>query len=266
MAIEFARGRQQLTGYPALTIEQDMIAIRLYDTQESADKHHRQGVIRLLKLQLKEQMKQLGKGLPGMTQIALQLRNIGNADDILADAIDAICDRAFIADDDLPRNEKAFNDQKNRARTRLPAVTQGVTRYLSEIASEYVTLLPRLQKHRLGNELQQQLGQLVYKGFLYATPWDQLPHLTRYMRAMGLRMEKQPANPQRDGQRGAEIRDLWQKWETRVQQEQERGEPSTELLRFRWHIEELRVSLFAQELKTPYPVSLKRLLKIWEEL
>ncbi|QOZ84269.1 MULTISPECIES: ATP-dependent RNA helicase HrpA [Chromobacterium] len=265
-SIQFARGRQQLTGYPALTLEQDKVAIRLFDTQLVAERHHRQGVIRLLQLQLKEQMKQLSKGLPGMTQLGLQLRAVANVDELLADAIACICDRAFIGDDALPRNEKAFNDQKTRARTRLPAVIQAVTQYLGQVAAEYGPLSVKMQKHKLGYELQQQLAKLVYKGFLAATPWSQLPHLPRYMRAMGLRMDKQPANPQRDGQRGAEIRDLWQKWETRVAEENEAEGASQALLDFRWQIEELRVSLFAQELKTPYPVSAKRLLKLWSEL
>ncbi|WP_337882248.1 ATP-dependent RNA helicase HrpA [Chromobacterium haemolyticum] len=265
-SIQFARGRQQLTGYPALTLEQDKVAIRLFDTQLVAERHHRQGVIRLLQLQLKEQMKQLSKGLPGMTQLGLQLRAVANVDELLADAIACICDRAFIGDDALPRNEKAFNDQKTRARTRLPAVIQAVTQYLGQVAAEYGPLSVKMQKHKLGYELQQQLAKLVYKGFLAVTPWSQLPHLPRYMRAMGLRMDKQPANPQRDGQRGAEIRDLWQKWETRVAEDNEAEGASQALLDFRWQIEELRVSLFAQELKTPYPVSAKRLLKLWSEL
>lgn len=265
-SIQFARGRQQLTGYPALTLEQDKVAIRLFDTQLVAERHHRQGVIRLLQLQLKEQMKQLSKGLPGMTQLGLQLRAVANVDELLADAIACICDRAFIGDDALPRNEKAFNDQKTRARTRLPAVIQAVTQYLGQVAAEYGPLSVKMQKHKLGYELQQQLAKLVYKGFMAATPWSQLPHLPRYMRAMGLRMDKQPANPQRDGQRGAEIRDLWQKWETRVAEDNEAEGASQALLDFRWQIEELRVSLFAQELKTPYPVSAKRLLKLWSEL
>ena len=178
---------------------------------------------------------------------AALLHALDDVDELLQDAITAICDRAFIGDDDAPRTEKAFNEQKARARTRLPAVTQAVTSYLNQIAAEYQALLPKLQKHRLGHELTQQLGRLLYKGFLTATPWSQLPQLPRYMKAMSLRMDKQPANAQRDGQRGAEIRDLWQKWDARMAEENERGGASLALQLFRWHIEELRVGLFAQE-------------------
>ena len=266
-SIQFARGRQQLTGYPALTLEQDRIALRLFDTELAGERAHRAGVIRLLQRQLKEQMKQLGKGLPGMTQIGLQLRAVANADMLLADAIAAICDRAFIGDDALPRSEKQFNDQKSRARTRLPAVIQAVSQYLAQIGQEYQALGPRLARHRLGQELKQQLDSLIYPGFLAATPWSQLQHLPRYLKAMGLRMDKQPANPQRDGQRGAEIRQVWDQWRARVDAfEAQQDEVPQAVLDFRWQIEELRVSLFAQELKTPYPVSLKRLQKAWAEI
>ncbi|WP_054285293.1 ATP-dependent RNA helicase HrpA [Gulbenkiania mobilis] len=266
-SLQFARGRQQLTGYPALSVEGDRIAIRLFDTPDAAGQAMRGGVVRLLQLQLKEQMKQLSKGLPGMTQIGLQLRAVANVDDLLADAIAAITDRAFIGDDPLPRTEKAFNEQKNRARARLPAVVQAVTQILTQIASEYQALSAKLTRHRLAEELRQQLGRLVYKGFLAATPWEQLPHLPRYLKAMSLRMDKYASNIARDAQRATEVATLWKMWEERVETVRARGElPSPELLAFRWQIEELRVSLFAQELKTPYPVSAKRLMKIWEGL
>ncbi|HJU49568.1 MAG TPA: DUF3418 domain-containing protein, partial [Pseudogulbenkiania sp.] len=97
-------------------------------------------------------------------------------------------------------------------------------------------------------------------------PWSQLPHLPRYLKAMSLRMDKQAANPQRDGQRAAEIRQLWTLWETRLAEAEDKGEATPALHEFRWKIEELRVGLFAQELKTPYPVSFKRLMKEWESI
>ena len=266
-SIQFARGRQQLTGYPALTLEAEgRVALRLYDTELAATRAHRKGVVRLLQLQLKEQVKQLGKGPSGFQQSALQLRALGNADVLLDDVLACICDRAFVGDDALPRSEKAFNEQKARARARLPAVTQAVMGYLAQVAAEYPPLAARIAKHKLGWELKGQLDALVYPGFLAATPWAQLPHLTRYLKAMGLRMDKQVTSPQRDGQRAAEIRELWQRYEARVAADSETGEASAELLAFRWQIEELRVSLFAQELKTPYPVSLKRLQKVWDAL
>ena len=118
-SIKFARGKQQLTGYLGLQKEKDgRIALRLFDTTEAAEQAHRQGVIELMKLQLKEQVKDLNKGIQGFTQAAMLLKHI-NADTLRDDLTQAVCDRAFIGEDELPRNEKAFKEQIKRARSRL---------------------------------------------------------------------------------------------------------------------------------------------------
>ena len=254
--IQFARGRQQLTGYPALAVEGERVAIRLFDTELAADASHRQGVIRLLQLQLKEQMKQLQKGWPELTQTALLLRGVINREALLADAITAICDRALVGEDVLPRDERAFEEQKTRARARLPAVKQAVATLCVDIAGEYQKVAQSLEKHPLASALREQLQTLIYQGFLSATPWPQLAELPRYLRAMGLRMDKYRNNPARDQKHAADIQRLWREWESAVAQQQ--GMASLGLLAVRWQLEELRVSLFAQELKTPYPVSVKR--------
>ena len=265
--LKFARNRQQLTGFPALAVEDDRVALRLFDTARTADAAMRGGVIRLLQYALKEQIKQLNKGLPGnFTQTAMLLRNLGHADGLLADAIAAICDRAFIGEDPLPRTEKAFNEQNKRARARLPAVSEAVSRYLADIAAEYQKTLNQAERHKLGPALRAEIGQLVYPGFLAATPWDKLAHLSRYLKAKQLRMDKYAANPSRDGQRGAEIAQLYKQWEAKLAEAEALEGASQGLKDFRWLIEELRVSLFAQELKTPFPVSLKRLQKAWGEI
>lgn len=267
LSIQFSRGHQQLTGYPALKQENNHLALRLFDTPDTAYQAHRCGVMALLQQQLKEPLKQLSKGLPGFTPISLTLRSIMSAETLLADAITAICDRAFIGDDELPRTERAFNEQKARARTRIPAVTQAMTQILSKTAAEYQALLPKLTNHRLRHEIHAQLDTLVYRGFLSATPWTHLAHLPRYLQAIARRLDKYAMNPQRDEQYARSLRELWTMWHARIEQEKAQGRPLPEaLLAFRWHIEELRVSLFAQELKTPYPVSVKRLQKIWSEL
>lgn len=265
-SIKFARGRQQLEGFPALCCEDERIALRLFDTAQAAESAHRRGVICLLQRELKEHMKQMQKGLPGFTQIALQLRGVANADALLDDAIQCICDRAFIGEDALPRSKKAFDEQKKRARTRLPAVTQAVTQMLNAIAAEYPKTVQMAERHKLGPKLAIELRELVYPGFLLATPWSQLPQLPRYLKAKQLRMEKYAANSQRDGQRGAEVTALWNRWADKVAELDARDGAPERLRDYRWQIEELRVSLFAQELKTPYPVSVKRLEKSWQEL
>lgn len=266
-SIKFARGKQQLTGYLGLQKEKDgRIALRLFDTSAAAEQAHRLGVIELMKLQLKEQVKDLNKGIQGFTQAAMLLKHI-NADTLRDDLTQAVCDRAFIGEDELPRNEKAFKEQIKRARSRLPAVKEALSRYLQETAAAYTELNGKLGKHPLTHLLRQRLQTLLAAGFATHTPWAQWPRLPIYLKAMTLRLEKYSSNPARDAAREADIQELEQMWQEKTDGLVKQGQPvSDDLAAFKWMIEELRVSLFAQELKTPYPVSVKRLLKEWEGL
>ena len=266
-SIKFARGKQQLTGYLGLQKEKDgRIALRLFDTNEAAEQAHRQGVIELMKLQLKEQVKDLNKGIQGFTQAAMLLKHI-NADTLRDDLTQAVCDRAFIGEDELPRNEKAFKEQIKRARSRLPAVKEALSRYLQETAAAYAELNGKLGKHPLTHLMRQRLQTLLAPGFASHTPWAQWPRLPIYLKAMTLRLEKYSSNPARDAAREADIQELEQMWQEKTDGLVKQGHPvSDDLAAFKWMIEELRVSLFAQELRTPYPVSVKRLLKEWERI
>ena len=266
-SIKFARGKQQLTGYLGLQKEKDgRIALRLFDTSAAAEQAHRLGVIELMKLQLKEQVKDLNKGIQGFTQAAMLLKHI-NADTLRDDLTQAVCDRAFIGEDELPRNEKAFKEQIKRARSRLPAVKEALSRYLQETAAAYAELNGKLGKHPLTHLMRQRLQTLLAAGFATRTPWAQWPRLPIYLKAMTLRLEKYSSNPARDAAREADIQELEQMWQEKTDGLVKQGQPiSDDLAAFKWMIEELRVSLFAQELKTPYPVSVKRLLKEWESL
>ena len=266
-SIKFARDKQQLTGYLGLQKEKDgRIALRLFDTSAAAEQAHRLGVIELMKLQLKEQVKDLNKGIQGFTQAAMLLRHI-NADTLRDDLTQAVCDRAFIGEDELPRNEKAFKEQIKRARSRLPAVKEALSRYLQETAAAYAELNGKLGKHPLTLLIRQRLQTLLAAGFATRTPWAQWPRLPIYLKAMTLRLEKYSGNPARDAAREADIQELEQMWQEKTDSLIKQGLPvSDDLAAFKWMIEELRVSLFAQELKTPYPVSVKRLMKEWEKL
>jgi ATP-dependent helicase HrpA len=224
-----------------------------------------------MRFALKEQTRQLERGLRGFEQAALQLRTIGALDALREDLLAAIADRAFIGDDALPRTAKEFEAQLKRARTRLPAVSEGACRLYSTIAEEYQRLAQRLNAargplSRLATELRAQLSRLIYKGCFSATPWNRLADLPRYLRATQLRLDKFSANPERDAKHAAAVAGFWTRYEERLEKQKKAGTVDPRLEEFRWHIEELRVSLFAQELKTPYPVSFKRLDRIWNAI
>ncbi|HSI24192.1 MAG TPA: ATP-dependent RNA helicase HrpA [Methylotenera sp.] len=269
--LSFERDGLKVTGYPALEDNEDSISVKLFDTEREAVVNHRKGVCRLMRFELKEQMKQLEKSLPNFNQYALLLRNVMSPDDLREDMLTAIADRAFIGEDELPRTNADFMKLKQRARTRLPAVTQAVVRQVQLAATEYQLLTAQQAKmpatvNRLKRDVEQQSGLLVYKNCFHQTPWEQLQNVPRYLKALRLRIEKQPANPDRDGKNAASVGLLWQKWVEEVEKQRQLDKLNDELLNFRWLIEELRVSLFAQELKTPFPVSIKRLEKIWQDM
>jgi ATP-dependent helicase HrpA len=183
----------------------------------------------------------------------------------------AIADRAFIGDDPLPRSNDEFMKLKQRARTRLPAVSEGLARQVQAIAAEYQLLAAKQGQmpatvNRLKRDVGQQLEWLLYQGCFGATPWEHLQHLPRYLKALRLRIEKHPGNPDRDGRHAQAVGVLWENWRAEVEKQKKADRLTQELMDFRWLIEELRVSLFAQELKTPFPISIKRLEKIWNDI
>jgi len=184
----------------------------------------------------------------------------------------AISDRAFIGEDDLPRTNAEFMNLKQRARTRLPAVVEGSSRLATAIAQEYQVLTQKLgglpgNMARVKKEIEDQLALLLPKRFFSLTPWERLQHIPRYLKALKLRLDKYPNSVERDTRSAQSVQMIWQRWQDKVVNLRKANVAvSQELEDYRWLIEELRVSLFAQELKTPFPVSAKRLDKAWEEL
>jgi ATP-dependent helicase HrpA len=267
--VSFRRGNQTLTGYPALVDEEASVAIRLFDTRDKAEEAHRAGVKRLLAFQLKEPLKQLERSLPGFNALALKLQATTSADKLRSDLLAAVVDRAFIGDDAAPRTPKQFEEQKKRAKARLPAVAEAASRHAAAIADANQQLVQAIQQSgalgRVTQEVKALRERLVYPGFLARTPWERLEHLPRYLKGYALRLQKYRANAERDQKHAATIAGLWTQYELRAESDRKAGKHERKLEEFRWLLEELRVSLFAQELKTPHPVSAKRLQKFWDE-
>jgi ATP-dependent helicase HrpA len=265
------RNGQRVTGYPALVDDGDSVSIALLDTRASADVAMRTGVVRLIRIALKDHVARHEKGGAGFAQAAMQLKTTIPSATLLADVLVAICDRAFVGEDPLPRSESAFAEQVRRARTRLPAVAEGAFRLLASIATRHQQLTQRLgalpsSLSRLAAEVRNRRDGLVYPGFFAATPWAQLTEVPRYLAALDRRLVKFVENPERDARHAATVSAWWERYRERVERNRKAGRVEPRLEPFRWLLEELQVSLFAQELKTPFPVSYRRLEKAWTEL
>jgi ATP-dependent helicase HrpA len=220
---------------------------------------------------LKDVLRRFEKPPPEFIEAALELKAVIPTDALRTDVQDAIIDRAFIGDDPLPRNERAWADQVKRARTRLPAVVEAAWRQLGLIANEHFALSQRLAgatgaHARFAAELRAEREALVYPGFFFATPWVQLQHLPRYLKALERRYGRHLEAPGRDARHDVQIAQWWARYRERAESERAKGQPSPKLAAFRWLLEELKVSLYAQELRTPFPVSFKRVEKAWAEL
>ena len=265
------RGGARLTGYPALVDDGDSVSLALFDTRDAAEASTRAGVLRLIGFQQKDALRRFEKGAPGFAQAALQLRGVVPAEALQADVLRAVTDRAFLGDDPLPRNERAFNEQVKRARTRLSAVADGAFDLLAAVAQAHYEVSQRLAgapavHARFAAELRAERDLLVYPGFFSATPWAQLHHLPRYLKTLERRHLRHLERPERDARHTTQLAELWSRYRERAESEQAAGRISPELRAFRWLLEELKVSLFAQELRTPFPVSFKRVEKAWAEL
>ncbi|MBC7780608.1 MAG: ATP-dependent RNA helicase HrpA [Proteobacteria bacterium] len=262
------RGRR-LTAHPGIEDAGPSVALRLFDTEASAGTATRLGIVRLLRLEMKDRLRLLDKRVREQKEALLALRGIASADAWVEDVVAAIADRAFIGDDPLPRAQMQYEQQRTRARTRLPAVADAGLRLFTQIALAYAKVAPSVSAPapmlaRPAADIRVQLDGLVYLGFMRATPWDQLAHLVRYLKAIELRITKYPDNPERDRRHAESISGLARRVERRREELRAVGEHDLRVDALRWQIEELRVSLFAQELRTPAPVSLKRLQKAWE--
>ncbi|MDE2505133.1 MAG: DUF3418 domain-containing protein, partial [Burkholderiales bacterium] len=265
--MEVRRGPQVLVGFPALIDRGTHVEIEVFDEPELAAARHRAGLRRLVALQLREPLRFLEKNIPGLQQMAAYYLSLGTLEELRAQIVDVALDRAFLADP-LPADAAAFKRRLDEGRSRLNLIAQEVARQAGVVLAEYGAALRKLKDARppreVADDIQAQLQRLVGKRFLAATPWAVLQHLPRYLKAIVLRLDKLRGDPARDAARLAELRPLEQRWLRRVAEL--KGAPHARMDEYRWLVEELRVSLFAQELRTPQPVSAKRLDKAWAQI
>ena len=176
-------------------------------------------------------------------------------------------DRAFLADP-LPTDEFAFKKRVEEGRGRLTLIANEVARLALTVLTEYAAASRKVKDSKNCGEAAvdalQQIQRLMGKRFLTATPWERLQHLPRYLKAITLRLDKYRADPARDTARLLELRPQEQRYWRLVAER--KGVSDERMDEFRWLLEELRVSFFAQELRTPQPVSVKRLEKAWTQL
>ena len=265
--MEIGRGGQQLIGFPALIDAGDAVTIEVFDEPDVAAAKHRAGLRRLFALQIKDALKYLEKNLPELQKMAVAFMPLGTQEELRSQILDVAMGRAFLLEP-LPTNAQEFDRRVQEGRGRLTLIANEVARLAATILAEYALAARKIKDTKNAPEATQdalaQLQRLVPKNFLTAAPWPQLAHFARYLKAITARLDKLRADPARDAAKLAELRPQEQRYWRLVAER--KGAVDARMQELRWLLEELRVSFFAQELRTPQPVSVKRLDKLWAQI
>ena len=270
--LEIRRDGQSLVGYPALVDHGTHCSIEVFDTADESAVAHRAGLRRLFRLQLREQVKFLEKSLTSLQMVQVRASTVPalatalpSFEDLREQIVTAALDRTCLMNP-IPADPASFEAREDEARGRISLIAQELARLVAAIVEVAAAMPRKLQAlkafPRAVADIEQQMSQLFTSGFLVATPAAQLAQFPRYLKAIEVRIEKIKSDPARDAARMNEIAGLRAPWQRVSAARKGVGDPR--LVEFRWLLEELRVSLFAQELKTPMPVSVKRLQKVWE--
>ncbi|WP_321952852.1 ATP-dependent RNA helicase HrpA [Paraburkholderia bannensis] len=265
--LEIRRGGQTLFGYPALVDRGSHCDVEVFDSPEEAARIHRAGLRRLFALQLREPIRYLEKNLPGLREMSMQFMTRATQEELRDQLVELTLDRACLQDP-LPDDDASFHARKDEGRGRLSLLAQEIARLVGQILAEYASLAKKLVQAKAfgapAADMQAQVDALISKRFILDTPYAQLVHFPRYLKGVALRIDKLRADPTRDARQAAEFQPLAQQYQRALSQRG--GVFDARLSEFRWLLEELRISLFAQELRTPMPVSVKRLHKVWESM
>ena len=265
--LEIHKGQQSLIGFPALIDQGDAVTLEVFDEPEVAAARHRLGLRRLCALQVRDALKYLEKNLPDLQTMAVAYMPLGTLEELRAQILEVALERAFLVEP-LPVDAAQFSQRVQQGRSRLTLIANEVARMAASILQEYASAQRKIKDSKNAADAAQdaakQLQNLMQKHFMAQTPWPQLQHFVRYLKAITVRLDKWRADPARDASRLKELLPLEQRyWRLLAQR---KGQQDARLQEYRWMLEELRVSFFAQELRTPYPVSAKRLDKVWAQL
>ena len=260
------KGNYQVRAFPALIDKKDSVAIKLFDDEFEALDAHRQGLRRLLLLNIPSPVKHLQQALPNKAKLAMYFNPFGQVqiliDDIIAAAVQQLLDEKAL---DV-RNQAQFEQAKDWVRQELNPTAEQIALKVEQILTLYQSIKKRLKgKISLDiafamSDIQSQLDKLVFKGFVEACGWNRLADVARYLKAIEIRVEKLPVDPTRDRLHMQSINKVQEALTAQLAKVPRSQPTPPALIEARWMIEEYRVSCFAQVLGTAYPISEKRIL------
>lgn len=271
--MEIKRKGQSLIGHPALVDHETYCSLEVFDSPDEAMRQHRKGLLRLFKLQLREQIRYLEKNLKPLQSVQMQAAML----DCMAEVFysfeamrEAVIDASLMQCalcEPLPVNSEQFESRRQDAKGKLNLIAQDISRLLSEVVAETGNVSKKLKNCSdkwVLEDIERQLIGLFFKDFLLKIGYSHLSHYPRYLKAILVRLEKRRDEPEKDAQKMRDVVRFVTLYDREIAAR--KGVTDSRLEEFRWMIEELRVSLFAQKLRTPMPVSVKRLDKVWSSI
>ena len=272
--LEIQKGNKTLFGYPALVDRGDYCDLEVFDDLLEARKQHHLGLRRLFALSNKDTLKALQKQLPGIRELGLLFINIGSVEGLIEQILNLALERALMTEP-LPVNAEQFTERLQAGKPRVALIAQEIARHALNALQAHADLQKKMSSAKAASltayaDIQTQMQALIFPKFVAEIPYGQMVHLPRYLKAIAMRIDKLRSNPSRDAQCQKDWESVARPWQKLLQGS--KGSSSyamTEdqsLQDFRWQLEELRVALYAQELKTPSPMSLKRLEKVLASL
>ncbi|KAA9001976.1 ATP-dependent RNA helicase HrpA [Affinibrenneria salicis] len=269
---EQKRGGYSVKAYPALVDEKDSVAIRLFDTPHQQQRMMWRGLRRLLLLNIPSPVKYLHEKLPNKAKLGLYFNPYGKVLDLIDDCIACGVDKIIDESGGPVWQEEAFSRLHERVRAELNDTVVDIARRVEQILTTVFAINKRL-KGRVDmamalalSDVKAQMSGLVFRGFVTENGWRRLSDVLRYLQAIERRLEKLAQDTHRDRAqmlRVEQVQKAWQQWWHKLPPERREDE---DVMAIRWMIEELRVSYFAQQLGTPYPISDKRILQAMEQI
>jgi len=258
-----------IKAYPALVKEGKQVNLRALENRKTAETETRKALRLLFIKALPEQIKHLKKSIPDIQNLCLKYRDFASCDELKLDIINKVIDDVFLYDS--IQTESEFNARREKGKSELHEKAKHWSRLLTTILDEYRAIKklmknPSLSQLDTAADIQLQLDFLFPPNFITLIDQQWLQQYPRYLTAIKKRFDKVKTNATRDRQLRLEFSRLWQEYIKRQASLEKQHVDSQQLNHYRWMLEEYRVSLFAQELKTKFPISEKRLKTYWNEL
>ncbi|MEQ3442854.1 ATP-dependent RNA helicase HrpA [Pseudoalteromonas sp. BZP1] len=264
------QGQYEIKAFPALVDKKDSAAVELFDNEHKAKQAHQQGLRRLVLLNVPSPIKYLQQNLPNKSKLGLYFNPFGKVNDLIDDCIAAAVDSLLTKYGNI-RTADAFEKAKEQIRGELGDTVVEIATQVEQVLSIAHGLNKRM-KGRVDltmitahGDIKSQLQSLVFKGFVSQHGAAKMTDLIRYLKAIERRLEKLPVDPNRDRLCVLELEKVAEQYQ-KLANKIPKGMPiPEEISAIFWMQQELRVSLFAQTLGTPYPVSAKRVLNAIKE-